>query len=84
MLLYSMLVRPRGSKMLTTNLSPQRILEALPKSKSSAVTPERLAQSLGLTESQAETLERFLAEFTRAGLAAKRRALLTQTSVPGC
>ena len=69
--------------MLTTNLSPQRILQALPRSKSGAVTPERLAQSLGLTGSQAETLERFLAEFARAGLAAKSAGKFSRKRAPG-
>ncbi|HWN99012.1 MAG TPA: ribonuclease R [Blastocatellia bacterium] len=57
--------------MLSTDLSPQRILQALPKSKSRAVTSERLAEALGLSGSQTETLTRYLAEFVRVGLAAK-------------
>lgn len=69
--------------MLTTDPSPQRILQALPKSKSSGVTPERLAQSLGLTGSQALTLGRCLAEFARVGLAAKSGGKFSRKPAPG-
>jgi len=69
--------------MLTTDLSPQRILQALPNSKSRAVTSERLAETLGLTASQAATLASYLAEFARAGLAAKSGGKFYRKRAPG-
>ncbi|HWP43139.1 MAG TPA: hypothetical protein VNO14_07895, partial [Blastocatellia bacterium] len=58
--------------MLTTDLSPQRVLQSLPKSRDRAVTVERLAAALNLTRSQTARLEEYLAEFVRAGLATAR------------
>ena len=69
--------------MLTTDLSPQRILQGLPKSKSRGVTPERLAETLGLTASQAATLGRYLAEFARVGLAVKSGSKFSRKRTPG-
>src|ERR1051325_7182202 len=51
------------------NLSPQRVLKALPKSRERAITIERLAEALGLNEAQAISLRTFLKEFARTGLA---------------
>ena len=50
-------------------LSPQRVLEALPKSRSRAATLEMLADSLTVTESQRAQLIKYMAEFVRVGLA---------------
>ena len=69
--------------MLTTDLSPQRILQALPKSKSGALTGERLAEALGLTDSQATTLAGYLSEFARVGLAAKGGGKFFRKRAPG-
>ncbi|HET9531837.1 MAG TPA: RNB domain-containing ribonuclease, partial [Blastocatellia bacterium] len=55
--------------MLTTDLSPQRVLQSLPRSRDRAVTVERLAAALNLTASQTEKLREYLAEFARVGLA---------------
>jgi ribonuclease R len=57
---------------LTTDLSPQRVLQALPRSRDRAVTADRLAEALGLTESQTARLRHCLAEFARTGLAAAK------------
>jgi ribonuclease R len=59
--------------MLNTNLSPQRVLQALPRSKGGrGVTADRLAEALELNESQAAGLRRYLAEFVRAGFAGSK------------
>jgi len=58
--------------LLTTDLSPQKVLQALPKSRERAVKPDRLAEALSLTDSQAERLRNYLAEFVRTGLAASK------------
>jgi len=56
--------------LLTTNLSPQPVLQALSKSRERAVTVERLAEALGLNDTQTARLRAYLKEFTRVGLAA--------------
>ncbi|MFP5264972.1 MAG: ribonuclease R [Blastocatellia bacterium] len=59
--------------MLNTNLSAQRVLQALPRSKGGrSVTADRLAEALGLNESQAAGLRRYLAEFVRVGFAGSK------------
>jgi ribonuclease R len=69
--------------MHTTDLSPQRILQALPHSKSRALTSERLAEALGLNQSQAATLAGYLAEFARVGLAARSGRKFSRKRAPG-
>jgi ribonuclease R len=51
------------------DLSPQRVLKALPKSRERAVTVARLAEALGLNEAQTARLGDTLKEFARTGLA---------------
>ncbi|HEX8090749.1 MAG TPA: ribonuclease R, partial [Blastocatellia bacterium] len=59
--------------MLNTNLSPQRVLQALPNSKGGRnVTVDRLAGALKLNESQTARLRQYLAEFVRVGFAASK------------
>jgi ribonuclease R len=53
-------------------LSPQRVLEALPKSRARGITLESLADSLTLTDSQTSQLADYLIEFVRVGLAESR------------
>lgn len=55
--------------MLTTNLSPQRVLQSLPRSRERSISADQLAEALSLTETQIERLNSFLTEFVRAGLA---------------
>ena len=55
--------------MLTTDLSPQKVLQALPRSRDHAATAEQLASALGLIESQKAILHDYLTEFARARLA---------------
>src|SRR5436853_4990205 len=54
------------------DLSPQRVLKALPKSRERAVTIDRLTQALGLNEAQVTSLRDTLREFARTGLAATK------------
>ncbi|MFL6214065.1 MAG: ribonuclease R [Blastocatellia bacterium] len=53
-------------------LSPQRVLRALPKSRERGVTVERLAEALGLNETQMARLRDTLKEFARTGMAATK------------
>ncbi|HKG20796.1 MAG TPA: RNB domain-containing ribonuclease, partial [Blastocatellia bacterium] len=54
--------------MVTTSISPQRVLKSLPKARNRAVTIDKLAEALGLTESQEARLREYLSEFARAGM----------------
>jgi ribonuclease R len=58
--------------MLNTNLSPQRVLQALPKSRERSITADRLADALKLNESQSARLRNYLIEFVRVGFAASK------------
>ena len=58
--------------MIIADLSPQKVLQALPKSRERGVTADRLAEALTLTESQRTTLETLLKEFVRVGFAAAK------------
>lgn len=69
--------------MLTTDLSPQRALQALPKSRDRAMTADRLGQALSLTEQQAARLGEYLTEFVRAGLAASKGGRYWRKQVEG-
>ncbi|HJZ69594.1 MAG TPA: hypothetical protein VKF81_15825, partial [Blastocatellia bacterium] len=55
--------------MHTTDVSPQNILESLPKSRERGIDADRLAEALNLSESQAARLASILKEFVRVGLA---------------
>jgi len=59
-----------SSQLLTTDISPQKVLQSLPKSRDRGVTAEHLASALNLSESQEPQLRRLLSEFVRVGLAA--------------
>ncbi len=54
------------------NLSPQKVLQSLPRSRERAIKPDRLAESLSLTDAEAERLPVYLAEFVRTGLASSK------------
>ena len=58
--------------MLTTNLSPQRVLDGLPKSRSRGVTLESLSESLTLSDSQITRVGDLLTQFVQVGLAESR------------
>jgi ribonuclease R len=53
-------------------INPQKLLEALPKSKDRAVTPARLAAALGLDRDEEAAIREFLEEFVRVGLASAK------------
>jgi len=61
-----------GDGLLTTNLSPQRVLQSLPRSRERSITAEQLAEALSLSEPQRASLNQFLAEFVRTGLATSK------------
>src|SRR5688572_21452414 len=65
------------------DLSPQRVLQALPKSRERAIRVEQLAEALNLSESQAATLAVFLKEFVRVGLAAAKGGRYWRKQAPG-
>ena len=65
------------------DLSPQRILQALPKSRERGITAERLAETLNLSEPQSGRLAVFLKEFVRVGLAAAKGGRYWRRQAPG-
>ena len=58
--------------MTTANLSPQKVLEALPRARERAIRADQLADALKLSESQASSLAVFLKEFVQVGLASAK------------
>ncbi|MBI3653469.1 MAG: ribonuclease R [Acidobacteria bacterium] len=56
--------------LITADLSPQKILQALPKSRDRAICASDLADALMLTEAQRAQLAALLEKFERTGLAA--------------
>ena len=65
------------------DLSPQRILQALPKSRERGITADRLAETLNLSEPQSGRLAVFLKEFVRVGLAAAKGGRYWRRQAPG-
>ncbi len=59
--------------MLTTDLSPQKILQALPKSRERSISLDKLAEVLNLGESQKTALHKTLEKFVRLKLAAAEK-----------
>ena len=57
---------------MNTHLSPQRVLQSLPKSRERGVTADNLSEALKLSESQNAQLLKFLKEFTRLGLTSSK------------
>ena len=54
------------------NLSPQKVLQSLPRSRERAVKPDRLAEALSLADAESDRLRAYLAEFVRTGLASSK------------
>jgi ribonuclease R len=69
--------------MHTTNLSPQKVLEALPKSRDRALTANRFAEVLKLSTSQSAQLSALLNDFVRAGLASTKGGRYWRKKSPG-
>lgn len=69
--------------MVTTNLSPQRVLQSLPNSRERGVTADSLAEALNLSESHTAQLGVSLKEFVRVGLAAAKGGRYWRKQAPG-
>jgi ribonuclease R len=65
------------------NLSPQKVLQALPTSRERAIPLDRLAEALNLGESQSARFGAFLKEFVRVGLAAAKGGRYWRKPGPG-
>jgi len=68
---------------VTTDLSPQRVLQSLPKSRDRGVTADALIEKLKLSESQSSQLLSFLREFVRVGLASSKGGRYWRRHVSG-
>lgn len=69
--------------MLTTDLSPQRVLQSLPKSRDRQINADKLAEALGLTDAQQKRLRQYLAEFARVGMASAKGGRYWRKQAPG-
>ncbi len=69
--------------MLTPDLSPQKVLESLPRSRERGISAGSLAEALGLSEPQSARLLLFLKEFVRVGLAAAKAGRYWRRHSPG-
>lgn len=58
--------------MATSKLSPQKVLEALPRTRERGIRADQLAEALKLADSNASNLAAYLKEFVRVGLAAAK------------
>ena len=65
------------------DLSPHRVLQALPKSREHGITADRLAETLNLSEPQSARLAVFLKEFVRVGLTAAKGGRYWRRQAPG-
>jgi len=69
--------------MLITKLSPQQLLQSLPRLRERAVTADRLIEAIGVPEEKADQVRHWLSEFVRVGLAAKKSGRFWRKSPPG-
>ena len=69
--------------MLIPDLSPQKVLQSLPKSRERGISAASLAQALNLSEPQSVRLASFLKEFVRIGLAATKGGRYWRRHSPG-
>lgn len=58
--------------MFATDLSPQKLLQALPKTRERGVNADRLSEAFNLDGAQAEKLREYLSVFVSAGLVAMK------------
>jgi ribonuclease R len=58
--------------LISTNLSPQKILQALSKSRERSIDADTLAKALALAEAQTTPLRELLKKFERVGLASSK------------
>jgi len=64
-------------------ISPQKVLQALPKSRERGIRADNLADALRLSEAQSLSLDVFLKEFVRVGLAAAKGGRYWRKQAPG-
>src|SRR5512143_1229689 len=69
--------------MLIPDLSPQKALQSLPKTRERGISAGSLAEALNLSEPQSVRLGLFLKEFVRVGLAATKAGLYWRRQSPG-
>lgn len=69
--------------MLIPDLSPQKALQSLPKSRERGISAGSLAEALNLSEPQSVRLGLFLKEFVRVGLAATKAGRYWRRQSPG-
>src|SRR5262249_19081130 len=65
-------LQPKDWTLKLLEIQPQKVLEALPKSRERAASPARLAAALDLGDDQEQRIAEYLDEFVRAGLAAAK------------
>ena len=58
--------------MLTSKLSPQKVLQSLPKNRERGIGVEQLTEALGLSRSEVSDIRGLLTEFVRVGLVASK------------
>jgi ribonuclease R len=68
---------------VTTDLSPQRVLQSLPKSRDRGITADALSEVLKLSESLSFQLLNLLKEFVRVGLASSKGGRYWRRQVSG-
>ena len=68
---------------MSTDLSPQRVLQSLPGSRERSITADRLIEALKLPESQSSQLLPYLKEFVRVGLASSKGGRYWRRHVTG-
>src|SRR5689334_21565587 len=66
-----------------TKLSPQQLLQSLPRLRERAVTADRLIEAIGVPAEKADQVRHWLSEFVRVGLAAKKSGRFWRKSPPG-
>lgn len=69
--------------MLTSHLSPQKLLQSLPKHRERGIGVEHLAEALGLSRSEVPNIRELLTEFVRVGLAAAKGGRYWRKNAPG-
>jgi ribonuclease R len=66
-----------------TKLSPQQLLQSLPRLRERAVAADRLIEAMAIPANKADPVLHWLSEFVRVGLAAKKSGRFWRKSTPG-
>ena len=69
--------------MLTSKLSPQKLLQSLPKHRERGIGVEHLIQALGFSRSEVSGIRGLLTEFVRVGLVAAKGGRYWRKHAPG-